>query len=114
MADVFEPSARSYVMSQIKKKDTKPELVVRRFLFKKGYRYRLHDKKLPGNPDIVLKKHRSVITINGCFWHAHKECKYNRMPKSNRDYWIPKIEKNVSRDRINLLKLRKLGWNVLR
>ena len=100
-------------MSQIKKTNTKPELVVRKFLFGKGFRYRLYNKSLPGNPDIVLPKFKTIIFVNGCFWHAHKGCKYNRMPKTRTEYWIPKITGNVERDKMNLKILKKLGWKTL-
>lgn len=113
MADTYSRQTRSYTMSRIRKTDTKPELIVRKFLFSQGLRYRLYNKKLPGNPDIVLHKYKTVVLINGCFWHAHENCKLNRMPKSNIDYWIPKIQKNVARDKINETKLNELGWKVL-
>lgn len=100
-------------MSKIRKTNTKPELLVRKFLFGKGLRYRIHNKKLIGNPDIVLSKFKTVVFVNGCFWHAHENCKLNRMPKSNTDYWIPKILGNVERDKKNQEQLKQLGWNVL-
>lgn len=104
---------RSYVMSKIRKTNTKPELLVRKYLFKKGFRYRLYNKNLPGNPDIVLPKYKIIIFVNGCFWHAHVDCKYNRMPKTRTEYWIPKIEGNAQRDQVNKLKLEALGWKVI-
>jgi len=113
MSDVFEPEVRSYVMSRIRKTDTKPELAVRKHLFRNRFRYRIHYRKLPGNPDIVLPKYKVVVFVNGCFWHAHKGCKYNKLPKSNRGYWVPKIEKNVERDKKNKKELKQLGWLVL-
>ena len=100
-------------MSQIKKTNTKPELRLRSYLFKNGFRFRLYNKRLPGNPDIVLPKYKTIIFVNGCFWHAHKNCKYNKMPKSNTTYWVPKILRNVERDWSNKKELKKLGWNVL-
>lgn len=100
-------------MRSVKGKDTKPEMIVRKYLFSKGFRYRLHDKKLPGKPDIKLSKHKTVILINGCFWHGHKNCKIYVMPKTNTDFWYSKIEKNIHRDEKNISKLRKLGWNVI-
>ena len=100
-------------MSQIKKTNTKPELRLRSYLFKNGFRFRLYNKRLPGNPDIVLPKYKTIIFVNGCFWHAHKNCKYNKMPKSNTTYWVPKILRNVERDCSNKKELKKLGWNVL-
>ena len=113
MTDVHKQEVRSYIMSQIKSKDTKPEMIVRMFLFKKGYRYRLHVNSLPGNPDIVLQKYKTIIFVNGCFWHAHKNCKLNKLPKSKTEYWTPKILGNVERDSKNELYLRKDGWNVI-
>lgn len=113
MADVFKPEVRSYTMSKIRKTNTKPEIVVRSFLFKNGFRFRIHVRKLPGNPDIVLPKYKTIIFVNGCFWHAHKGCKLNRMPKSNKEYWIPKIERNAARDLINKKELKKIGWRII-
>src|SRR5690349_1583499 len=104
---------RSYTMSRIRKTDTKPELLVRKFLFQKGFRFRLYDTKLPGNPDIVLRKHRTVIFVNGCFWHAHDGCKYNKMPKTNVEYWIPKILRNKKRDEINEEAYKKIEWKMI-
>jgi DNA mismatch endonuclease, patch repair protein len=111
MAQVSKET-RSYIMSKIKKTDTKPELTVRKYLFSKGFRYRLHVKKLPGNPDIVLPRYRVVIFINGCFWHAHEGCNLNRMPKTRTEYWIPKINGNVVRDKLKQEQLQSLGWRV--
>lgn len=99
-------------MSQIRKTDTKPELKVRKFLFKHGFRYRLYNNKLPGNPDIVLPKFQAVVFVNGCFWHAHEGCKFNKLPKTRTEYWHPKILGNVERDRRNLKELKKLGWKT--
>jgi DNA mismatch endonuclease, patch repair protein len=113
MSDIFEPKARSYIMSRIRKKDTKPELTVRKYLFRHGFRFRIHDDKIVGNPDIVLKKYKTLIFINGCFWHAHKGCKLNKPPKSNLKYWLPKINKNVERDENNLTVLKDQGWTVI-
>lgn len=100
-------------MSKIRGKDTKPELVVRKFLFKNGFRYRIHNDKLPGKPDIVLPKYKTVIFVNGCFWHAHEGCKDFVWPRSNQAFWKDKIEGNVERDRINYEKLCSHGWNVI-
>ena len=94
MADVHNERTRSYNMSQIKGKNTKPEILVRKFLFSNGFRYRLYDKKLPGKPDIVLAKYRTVIFINGCFWHGHEGCKNSVVPKTNTDWWIIKLNRN--------------------
>jgi DNA mismatch endonuclease (patch repair protein) len=100
-------------MSKIRSKDTKPELALRKALFAKGFRYRIHDKKLPGKPDIVLPKYKTVIFLNGCFWHRHEGCKYGSTPKTNTKYWVNKIISNCERDKVNLQKLAVLGWNVL-
>jgi DNA mismatch endonuclease (patch repair protein) len=113
MRDVFSKKKRSEVMSKIRKTNTKPELLVRSFLFKNGLRFRTYSKKLIGNPDIVLPKFKTIIFVNGCFWHAHKNCKYNKPPKSNTDYWIPKILRNSERDKRNKKELKQLGWKVL-
>ena len=100
-------------MSRIHGKDTKPEELVRKYLFSRGFRYRKNDKRLPGKPDIVLPKYRTVLFINGCFWHMHENCKDFVMPKSNVDFWTEKLSGNVTRDKINREKLVELGWNVL-
>lgn len=112
MKDVFAKKKRSEVMSKIRKTDTKPELIVRGFLIKKGLRFWIYLKTLVGNPDIVLPKYKTVIFVNGCFWHAHNKCKYNKMPQSNRNYWVPKILGNVERDKRNKKELKNLGWSV--
>ena len=113
MADVHEPEVRSYNMSQIKGKDTKPEIMVRRFLHTNGFRYRLHDRKLPGKPDIVLNKYNTIIFIHGCFWHGHKECKYFVIPKTRTQWWLDKINGNKKKDRENITELQKFGWDVI-
>lgn len=113
MSDVHDKQTRSYNMSQIKSKDTKPELLVRKFLFANGFRYKLHDKKLPGKPDIVLPKHKTAIFVNGCFWHGHKNCKYFVVPKTRTDWWLDKIKSNSQRDRENFLLLRREHWKVI-
>ena len=112
MADVHDKATRSYNMSRIRSKDTKPELIVRSFLHRNGFRFRLHDKKLPGKPDIVFKKYKTVIFVHGCFWHGHKGCKYFVMPKARRKFWLNKIEGNKKRDEENFLRLRNEGWKV--
>lgn len=111
--DVHSKEVRSYNMSRIHGKDTKPEEIVRKYLFAKGLRYRKNDKRLPGTPDIVLPKYKTVIFVNGCFWHAHMGCKYFVMPKSNIDYWQNKLSNNIERDQQNYSDLQELGWNVL-
>ena len=100
-------------MSSVKGKNTKPEVIVRQFLFSKGFRYLLHDKKLPGKPDIKLPKYKTVIFINGCFWHGHTNCKIYVMPKTNKKFWQEKIDKNVERDKKNIVELKNLDWNVI-
>jgi len=100
-------------MSQIKGKDTKPELLVRKFLFSKGLRYTLHDKKLQGKPDIILPKFKTVIFVNGCFWHGHDNCKYYVIPKTRTEFWKTKIEGNKKRDIDNIIELKNNGWNVI-
>jgi DNA mismatch endonuclease (patch repair protein) len=112
MADVHDKATRSYNMSRIRSKNTEPELIVRSFLYKNGFRFRLHDKKLPGKPDIVLKKYRTVIFVHGCFWHGHKGCEYFVVPKTRTDWWIKKINRNKHLDRVNILKLRNGNWKV--
>jgi DNA mismatch endonuclease (patch repair protein) len=102
-------------MFQIKSKNTKPELVIRKLLFSKGFRYRLHGRDLPGSPDIILPKYKTVVFVNGCFWHGH-ECKTgsgSRKPKSNELYWKSKLEKNIERDKITHKKLASMGWNII-
>jgi DNA mismatch endonuclease (patch repair protein) len=113
MADHLSAEKRSWNMSRIHAEDTKPELAVRSFIHRKGYRFRLHDKNLPGKPDIVLKKYKTVIFVHGCFWHQHKGCKRASVPKSNMDYWIPKLEGNKVKDRKNRCLLKRLGWTVI-
>jgi len=100
-------------MAAIRGKDTKPEMLVRRYLHRAGFRYRLHAKDLPGKPDIVLPKYRAVIFVHGCFWHRHEGCKNAVMPKTNEAFWRKKLEGNVQRDRRNEEKLKKQGWRVL-
>ena len=111
--DILTPEQRSLNMAAVKGKDTKPEMIVRKYLFSKGLRYRLHDKKLPGSPDIVLPKYKTVIFVNGCFWHGHEGCKNSRLPKSNEFYWEQKIKRNKARDIANEFVLQSQGWNVI-
>jgi DNA mismatch endonuclease (patch repair protein) len=113
MADVHDPKTRSYNMSRIKGKNTKPEMLVRKFLFANGFRYRLHDKKLPGKPDIVLPKYKTVIFVNGCFWHGHEGCPYFVMPKTRTEWWQQKIRGTLERDKIAEISLTILGWRVV-
>jgi len=111
--DNLSQEHRSWNMSQIKGKDTKPELLVRSWLHHNGFRFRLHVKDLPGKPDIVLPKYKTVIEVRGCFWHRHPGCKFAYTPKSNQDFWNAKFVENVSRDDCNDGALRKLGWRVI-
>ena len=111
--DVHDKKTRSYNMSMIKGKDTKPEELVRKYLFSKGFRYRKNDRRLPGTPDIVLPKYRTVIFVNGCFWHGHEGCRYFVVPKTNTEFWVNKINTNIERDRCKQETLKELGWNVI-
>lgn len=113
MADVHSIATRSYNMSRIRSKDTKPEMLVRKYLFSQGFRYRLHDKKLPGKPDIVLPKYKTVIFVHGCFWHGHANCKYYVVPKTRTDWWLEKINKNLANDKKAIKELKKAGWRVI-
>lgn len=113
MADVHSADVRSYNMSRIRSKDTKPEMVVRKALFAAGFRFRLHQKSLPGKPDIVLKKYKTAILIHGCFWHGHNNCKYFVVPKTRTEWWLEKIKRNKSLDKINSFRLKEMGWNVI-
>lgn len=113
MTDVFTPEKRSDVMSRIKGRNTKPERVVRSLLHRMGYRFRLHRTDLPGKPDIVLPKYKSVIFVHGCFWHRHKDCKFAYTPKSRTDFWIKKLESNANRDQKIIGELTALGWKVI-
>ena len=111
--DRITPEKRSEVMSHIRSKNTKPEMVVRRHLHALGFRYRLHSPKLPGHPDIVLPKWHTVIFVNGCFWHRHQGCKAASTPKSNVEFWQAKFTRNVERDRHEHALLKKAGWRVI-
>lgn len=114
MTDIMTPEERSRCMASIKGRDTKPEILVRKYLFRRGLRYRVNNKKLPGSPDIVLKKYKTVVFIDGCFWHGHKGCKYYRLPQSNTDFWRKKITGNAARDYVNNIDLQLAGWHVVR
>ncbi len=113
MADVHDIATRSYNMSRIKGTDTKPEMLVRKFLHANGLRYHLHNKKLPGKPDLTLPKYRTVIFVHGCFWHGHKGCKYFVMPKTRTEWWQEKIAGNIERDQIAESELKAQGWQVI-
>lgn len=112
MADVHSKATRSFNMSRIRDKNTKPEIAVRKFLFSNGFRYRLHVKDMPGKPDVVLPKYNTVIFVHGCYWHGHSGCKYFVVPKSRSAWWLKKIEGNVERDNRNIRSLKKGGWRV--
>lgn len=113
MTDHISPEHRSWNMRRIKSKDTKIEVKVRSWLFARGFRFRKSDKRYPGKPDIVLPKYKTVIFINGCFWHRHEGCKYATMPKTRVDYWNAKFERNVANDKLHIKHLEELGWNVI-
>lgn len=113
MADVHSKETRSYNMSRIKGKDTKPEVLVRKYLFSKGLRFRKNDKRYPGHPDIVLPKYKTIIFVHGCFWHFHENCRYAVMPSSNVDFWEKKLNWNRLRDERNKKILSDMGWNVI-
>jgi len=111
-ADIFSEEQRSYVMSRVGSKNTKPELIVRSYLHGLGFRFRIHGRNLPGRPDIVLPKHRCVVFVNGCFWHRHKGCPRASMPSTHVDFWQSKFERNIARDQKNLCLLKKGKWKV--
>jgi DNA mismatch endonuclease (patch repair protein) len=111
--DQMRAASRSRIMSAIRKKDTKAELVVRRLLHVMGYRFRLHRRDLPGCPDVVLPRHRAVVMVHGCFWHRHANCRHANLPRSRTEYWLPKLARNVERDKRSIAALEALGWRVL-
>ena len=111
--DNHSKEIRSYNMSQIRSKNTKPEELVRKALFAAGFRYRKNDKRFPGHPDIILPKYKTMIFINGCFWHGHEGCRYFVWPKSNPNYWIPKINGNIERDKNIYSVLQNQGWRII-
>ena len=113
MADVHSPEVRSYNMSRIKGKDTKPEEKVRKYLFSQGFRYRKNVSSLPGKPDIVLPKYKTCVFVNGCFWHGHEGCKYFVWPKNNAEFWKNKITDNIARDQAEHDRLVQMGWRVI-
>jgi|SRR5579875_251787 len=112
MTDVVDRATRSRMMSGIRGRDTKPEIIVRKFLHAQGFRYRVAPKKLPGKPDVVLPKYRVAIFVHGCFWHRHRNCKFATIPASNAAFWQSKFEENIARDKHVLARLRRLGWRV--
>ena len=111
--DSISPEHRSWNMAQIKGKDTKIEVRVRQYLFSKGFRFRKNDKRFPGKPDVVLPKYKTVIFVNGCFWHMHEGCKQGRLPKSNVEYWEEKLGKNVANDKKHNQQLIEMGWKPI-
>lgn len=111
--DRLTSARRSWLMSRVRGRHTKPEVAVRRIVFGLGYRYRLHDSKLPGKPDLVLARHRKTIFVHGCFWHGHRGCRYGKLPKSRTHFWKEKITGNRARDRRTIRKLEKLEWKTL-
>lgn len=113
MTDFVSPARRSEIMSGIRAKGSKPEMAVRRLVHSLGYRYRLHRSDLPGTPDMVFPSRRKVIFVHGCFWHQHPGCKKSGIPKSNQEYWAPKLARNAERDREHHFQLQKMGWDVL-
>jgi DNA mismatch endonuclease (patch repair protein) len=113
MADTVTQPKRSSIMKAVGNKNTKPEMIVRRYLHAQGFRFRIHSKKLSGTPDIVLAKYKYVIYINGCFWHGHEGCKKATVPKSNTDFWLNKLKRNKERDTVHANKLIDQGWKVI-
>lgn len=110
--DIWSKQKRSEVMSKIRGKNTKPELILRSQLFRQGFRFRIHQKDLPGKPDIVLPKYRTVIFVHGCFWHYHKDCREGRIPSTNSKFWNEKLQRNIAKDKANIKALRKDKWKV--
>jgi len=113
MSDIFSKKKRSEIMSRIRATETKPEKIVRKFLFSKGFRFRKNSISLPGKPDIVLAKHKTVIFIHGCFWHGHKNCRAAKLPETRKKFWADKISGNKRRDRQNRKGLKNSGWRVI-
>ncbi len=113
MVDTIDPSRRSENMRRIRSTDTKPELRLRKLVYSLGFRYRLHRKDLPGNPDLIFASRRKVIFVHGCFWHQHEKCADGRIPRSKTEYWLPKLNRNVERDLSALIQLKQMGWGAL-
>lgn len=111
--DSFSPTERSEIMGRVRGKDTTPEMAVRSLLHSLGFRYRLHRPDLPGKPDIVLPKYKAVVFVHGCFWHRHAGCSRASTPATRRDYWLPKFQRTIDRDKRNQAELRSAGWNVI-
>lgn len=110
--DIWSKQKRSDVMSRIRGKNTKPEMILRSELFRQGFRFRVHQADLPGKPDIVLRKYQSIIFVHGCFWHYHKGCREGRIPSTNSVFWKEKLQRNINKDKLNIEKLRKNKWKV--
>jgi len=113
MTDVFSKEKRSWIMSRIKGRDTKPEMLVRSFVHRMGFRFRVHRRDLPGNPDIVLPRYGKVIFVHGCFWHGHKRCPRSMRPATNKSFWNKKLDANIERDKHIRNELRRMGWKLL-
>lgn len=113
MTDVFSKEKRSWIMSRVKGRDTRPEIRVRSFVHRMGFRFRIHRRDLPGNPDIVLPRHGKAIFVHGCFWHGHKQCWRSKRPTTNKGFWNKKLDTNIARDERFRKKLRRMGWKVL-
>jgi DNA mismatch endonuclease (patch repair protein) len=113
LGDIFTPEKRSEIMRKIKPAGSKQEIFIRKLVHSMGYRYRLHKKDLPGKPDLVFRKYKKVIFVNGCFWHGHEGCKRSALPTTNAEFWRKKITGNVERDKVNYERLNKLGWKIL-
>jgi len=113
MTDVFSKEKRSWIMSRVRGRATKPEILVRSFVHRMGFRFRIHRRDLPGNPDIVLPRHGKVIFVHGCFWHGHKRCQRSKRPTTNKGFWNKKLDENIERDKRFQRKLRLMGWKVL-
>jgi len=111
--DVFNEEKRSWIMSRVKNKDTKPEIIVRSIVHRLGYRFRKNNLNLPGRPDIVLTRHRKLIFVHGCFWHGHRQCKRSSRPTTNKMFWAKKLDENILRDKHNNKALKSLGWKTL-
>ncbi len=113
MTDVFSKEKRSWIMSRVKGRDTKPEILVRSFVHRMGFRFRVQRRDLPGNPDIVLPRHGKVILVHGCFWHGHKRCARSKRPTTHKGFWNKKLDRNIERDKRFRKMLRSMGWKVL-
>ncbi|WP_223605697.1 very short patch repair endonuclease [Chryseobacterium sp. OSA05B] len=113
MSDIFSSEKRSEIMSKISGKETEPEILVRKYLFAHGFRFRKNDKRFPGKPDIVLPKYKTIIFVNGCFWHGHENCKKSKLPETRKEFWENKISGNIIRDQQNINYLKSMGWSVI-